>query len=512
MVLKYNPIIYGKNDLERICSIDVKDNNIFIYTEDSDGTLHEIVKPNKYWILCSYKVDETWVKMNGNLYYQWGKQFCTYKEYKDFTTNNLMIRTHFFSVYNPVEALMIKDGYTYYKGLKSPKEVSTLSFDIETTSLNPNDDNAKVLLISNTFRCNGVIQKQLFCYDDYPTQRKMIQDWSNWVREVDPSIMLGHNINSFDLPYIDTIIRKEKGRLLLGRDKTQLQISDYESKFRVDGSRDLHYHKCKIFGREIVDTMFLAIRYDIARKYQSYGLKNIIKDEALIKKDRTFYDASQIRFKYEDKEEWKKIKEYCIDDSDDALALFDLMSPSYFVLSQSIPKSFQLVLESASGSQINSMMVRAYLQEAHSVPKANEPEQFQGAISLAIPGSYKNVLSLDVASLYPSLMLEYDIFSKEKDPKNHCKELLEYFTDKRLEAKKLYKETKDEYYNYIQNSAKIFINSVYGFLGSPGLNFNDPRGAARVTELGRMTLTKGIEIMTGMKYTEWEKINLKESA
>lgn len=510
--MNYNPVIYGKNNLERICSIDVKDDKIFIYTEDPDGTVHELVKPHKYWILSSYKVDETWVKMNGNLYYQWGKQFSTYKEYKDFTQNNLMIRTHFFQVYNPIEALMIKDGYTYFKGMKTPKEVSTLSFDIETTSLNPEDDNAKVLLISNTFRCNGIVQKQLFSYDNYPTQRKMIQDWANWVREVDPSILLGHNINHFDLPYLDTVIRKEKGRLLLGRDKSQLDISSYESKFRVDGSRDLHYHKCKVFGREIVDTMFLAIRYDIGRKYQSYGLKSIIKDEGLEKKDRTFYDANQIRFNYENPDEWEKIKAYCEDDSLDALALFDLMVPSFFILANSIPKSFQGILESASGSQINSMMLRNYIQEAHSIPKADEPEKFQGAISLAIPGKYSNILSLDVASLYPSLMLQYNVFSKSKDPKEYCKELLEYFTNKRLEAKKLYKDTKDEYYNYIQNSAKIFINSVYGFLGAPGLNFNDPKGASTVTRLGRETLQKGIEIMTNMKYTDWERENIKEVA
>ena len=510
--MNYNSLIYGKNDLERICSIDIKDDCVFIYTEDPDGTVHEIVKSHKYWVLCSYKIDETWVKMNGDLYYQWGKQFSTYKEYRDFTQNNLMIRTHFFQVYNPIEALMIKDGYTYFKGMKTPKEVSTLSFDIETTSLNPEDDNAKVLLISNTFRVNGIIQKQLFSYDNYPTQRKMIQDWANWVREKDPSILLGHNINHFDLPYLDTIIRKEKGRLLLGRDKSQLDISDYESKFRVDGSRDLHYHKCKIFGREIVDTMFLAIRYDIGRKYQSYGLKSIIKDEGLEKKDRTFYDTNKIRFNYEKPDEWEKIKEYCEDDSLDALALFDLMSPSYFILANSIPKSFQGILESASGSQINSMMLRNYIQEVHSIPQASEPEKFEGAISLAIPGIYKNVLSLDVASLYPSIMLEHSIFPKKKDPKGYLREILEFFTKQRLEAKKIFKETNDSYYDYLQGTAKIFINSMYGALGAPGLQFNGPREAAKVTELGRSILKKAIEIMTNMNYTDWERENIKEVA
>jgi len=62
------------------------------------------------------------------------------------------------------------------------------------------------------------------------------------------------------------------------------------------------------------------------------------------------------------------------------------MSPAIFYFTQLIPKSFQSVVESASGAQLNSLMVRSYMQQGHSIPKATEGADFEGAISFGIPG------------------------------------------------------------------------------------------------------------------------------
>ena len=214
------------------------------------------------------------------------------------------------------------------------------------------------------------------------------------------------------------IAEKENTALLLGRNDSKVTFDKYESQFRKESNQFIKYHKVHIYGREVVDTLFLSIKHDIAtRKYSSYGLKNIIKQEGLEKPNRTFYDASQIRFNYTDKKEWQKIKDYCRDDSDDALALYDLMIRPFFYMTQSIPKSFQSVIESASGSQLNSMMVRSYLQEAHSIPKAHSQEVFEGAISFGNPGIYTNVFKIDISSLYPSIILQYEVYDSDKDPK-----------------------------------------------------------------------------------------------
>lgn len=488
----YNKLIHGKNNKERIVSIEPLDSSAEIFTEEADGTVKSEFVPNKYWILSNtevYSQSYKWSKLKGNLYYKYGTQFDDRDEYERARKTLRPFDTY--SIYNAKEALMIKDGYTHFKGMKV-KDVSVLSFDIESTGLNPDAPDAKVLLISNTFRKGDKVEKRLFAYDSYSTVGDFINAWCAWVRDVNPTIMVGHNIFSFDLPYLYTCARNANINLRLGRNDSNIRFEPFESKKRKDQTQDLHYRRAHIYGREIVDTLFLAIDYDIAtKKYESYGLKKIIEQEGLEKKDRVFYDSSKIRFNYKNKEEWIKIKAYCMDDADDSLALYDLMAPSFFYTAQNIPKSYQSVCYSATGSKINSIMCRAYLQDGYSLPKASPSNDFEGAISIGNPGIYTNVFKIDVASLYPSIMIQYEIYDKEKDPQAYFKQLVSTFTELRLDYKKKAKE--DKYYDDLQGAYKIFINSCYGFLGTTGLNFNSPVNAAFITSTGRNILNRSIE-------------------
>ena len=490
-----NQLIYGKNQIVNIVSVEPNEDTATLFVQENSGEIGTIEVPNRYWLLCNKNLDGSFTKLNGNLYYSWGKQF---KKRSDlFLFKKQYPKEDFYSVTDPKESLMIKDGYTYFKGMK-PSDVSILSFDIETTGINPEDIEAKVLLISNTYRSNGVTKRKLFSYSDYSSCVEMLLEWANWVREINPSIICGHNIYSFDLKYIATILLKNKKTLNLGRDGSALRFETYESKMRIDGTRDLHYNRVRCYGRELIDTMFLSYKYDIGRKYESYGLKKIISQEGLESKDRVFYDASQIRFKYKDPNEWEKIKDYCLHDADDALKLYDLMIPPFFYMTQSVPKSFQSMIESASGSQINSVMVRSYLQEKHSIPKASTTVEYEGAISFGNPGIYRNVFKVDVASLYPSIMIEYKVHSPQKDPNKNFLNLVQTFTERRLYHKSLAKT--DKYHDDMQAAFKIFINSCYGFLGSTGLNFNMPEGAAFITRTGREILSKSIEWAQAKRY------------
>lgn len=488
-------LIYGKNNIDRIVSIEAKEDNLYVFAEDREHNISVHIQPNRYWVLCNTNLDSTFFRLEGQLHYKWGKQFKKRSEFIEFKNQNR--KFDLYSIYDPKESAMVKDGYTYFKGMK-PQDVSILSFDIETTGLNPEANDASVLLISNTLRVGTTTIKKLFAYSDYPSDVDMIIDWMTWVREENPSIICGHNIYSFDLNYLSKYLQINDYDLYLGRDGSPIRFEPYESKFRVDGTRDLHYHKVRCYGRELVDTMFLAYKYDIGRKYESYGLKKIIAQENLEAKDRVFYDAAQIRHKYKDANEWELIKEYCLHDADDALKLFDLMSPPFFYMTQSVPKSFQSMIESASGSQINSMMVRSYLQERHSIPKASATVEYEGAISFGNPGVYRNVFKVDVASLYPSIMIEYKVHSSEKDPNKNFLTLVQTFTERRLHHKSLAKT--DKYHDDMQAAFKIFINSCYGFLGSTGLNFNMPEGAAFITKTGRDILSTSIDWANSKNY------------
>jgi DNA polymerase I len=492
-----NELLFGKHPQKKIVGLEIDNQTCELFVQNDLGEVTSQVINNKFWLLTD-KPHGKYIRLHGNLHYKFAQIFTDRQEFMKTKAQYRMKNIDFYQISNHKEALMAKLGITYFKELNF-KDVSVLSFDIETTGLDLNDQ-SKVLLISNTFRdSNGKITRRLFSYDEH---ENIFEAWSLWVRTINPSVLIAHNGSSFDLPYMHFCANQMGSSLDIGRDGSALQFDSWESKFRKDQSQSFGYKKPRIYGREFIDTLFLSVKYDISKKYESYRLKTIIAQEGLEKVGRAFYDASLIRVNYKIPEEWKKIKLYCIDDSDDSLALYDLMGPSFFYLAQSVSKPFQLVNESATGSMINNIMVRAYLQDKHSIPKADTVHRFKGAISFGRPGIYRNTLKWDVASLYPSIMVEYKIHSKIKDPKGYFLTLVKTLREQRLLNKKIAKETDSKYHNDLQESQKITINSCYGFLGTNGLNFNYPLGAEEITRLGRDILKTAILKMTGEEYIE----------
>lgn len=481
-------LIYGRDKTERIVSCEVLDGNVLLFIQKEDGTIEQKALPSSHYILAHEKLDGYFEKLEGNLHYNWCRKFKSLDDFNKFRA--IYRKKDIYTVKNEKEAAMLTRGFTYFKGMKL-KDLSVLAFDIESTGLEHNSD-SKVLIIANTLRIGDKLTRKMFCYDDYKSCGEMIDAWATWVREANPSVMLGHNIYMYDLPYINYCANKDGYDLKLGRDGSELVFDSYTSKFRKDGSQFYDYTKCHVFGREIVDTFFLSIKYDTARKYPNYKLKDIIEFEKLQKKNRQFYDAAKIRDNYTVPEEWTKIKKYAKDDGDDALALFDLMCPSYFYMSQSVPMPFENIINKATGSQLNAILLRSYLQKFHSIPKADEKIEYEGAISFGKPGVYHNASKVDVASLYPSIIRQYRVFDKNKDPEENFLKVIEYFTDERLKNKQKAQETNDKYYKDLSESGKIFANSGYGLLGAK-LNFNSPEKAAFITAKGREILQKSIK-------------------
>lgn len=500
-------LIFGKGTIDKIVSIEPGDEQVEIFTENEHGEVSSQFVPNAYFILSNYPLNPKAQVLKGDLHYKYGYKYTTRESYVK--AKSYYRDKDIYTVYNPKENFMIRTGHTYFKGMKHT-EPSILSFDIETNGLKM-DGNSKVYMISNSFRKNGKTEKKLFSFDEYKNEGEMLLDWCAWVMDKNPSILVGHNIVSYDLPFLDQCAANNDINLILGRNGSELKFETYPSKFRKDQTQFLEYHKPIVYGREVIDTYFLSIKKDVTeKKYESYGLKYIIKKEGLEQEGRVFYDAGLIRNNIDNPEELVKIKQYCIDDAQDALNLYDKVIPPFFYLTPHIPKSYQAVIESATGSQINSVLVRSYLQQGHSIPKATEIQHFQGAISHGIPGIHKNVLSFDVRSLYPSIMLQYEVHPKGKDPERNFLKMLNYFTEERLNNKKKFKETKDEYFEHLSNSQKIFINSSYGALGASGLNFNSLYDADFVTRKGRDILQIAIQWATGKPYKDWKKENIKE--
>lgn len=502
-----NKLIFGKDQTERVVSLEHKGDDVVLFIQTKAGTIETKTMPATFWFITDKKISAKQDLLTGDQFYKYIGKFPS-QEARDnvikiLKKNNI----DFYRIYSAKEQSLIYNGITYYKGLQ-PKDVSILSFDIESTGLTHNKD-AKVLIISNTFRDHtGTLTRKLFNYDEFENEAQMIDKWCDWVRSINPSIMCGHNILSYDLPYLNYLARQNGTKLKLGRDNSEIGFDQWESKFRKDGSQDLEYTNCHIYGREVVDTMFLAYSYDIGRLFPSYGLKPIINHLGLEKKDRTFIDASQIRNTYKIPEMWKLIKQYAEEDADDSLTLFDLMGPSKFYMTQNVSKSFQGMINSASGSQINNMMVRSYLQDGYSIAKSTEVSNFEGGISLGISGIYDYTLKWDIVSAYPHTIIQFELNDNKKDPDQNFLNMVRYFTKSRIDNKKLSKQTGDQYYEDLQQSMKVIINSFFGACGAPGLNYNSPEIASRITRECRGYIEKAILWSTNKNVDFWRnKVN-----
>lgn len=492
-------LVYGKSDLKGVVGLEVTDDSTEVFVQDSTGSISSVFLPNKFWILSSKNIGGKFARLKGDLHFKYGTQFKDRKTWQK--CRGAWKSDDIYTIWNQEEAMMVKDGVTFYQGL-TPEVVSLLSFDIESTGLDGTADDAKVLLISTTYRDQHTKVNKLFSYTDYKTEGDMLEDFCNYVREKNPSLLIGHNIVTYDFVYLQARADANNVQLILGRNDSPIEFNDYTSEFRLDGTRSLEYKNVKVYGREIVDTYFLSVSFDIAKNFETYGLKALIKQLGFEKDDRQHYDASLIRTNYKNPEEWKKICDYAIADAEDSLKLWDFMGASKFYWAQKVPKPFTELLLGATGSQINSIMVRAYLQDGHSIPKADEVKKYPGAISIGIPGVYKNCLRWDVASLYPSIIIEYEVYDNTKDPNAYFLQLVTTLTKTRLKNKKIAKETGSKYYSDLEQSEKIGINSAYGFMGASGLNFNCLEAADFITAKGREILMKGINWSTGLKDEE----------
>lgn len=486
--------LFGKDQKEKIVNADTKDDLLYLFK--SDGSFE--ILPCVYWVTANTNLDGKFEKLEGNSFYKFKRIFNTEQQLKDFKKR---FYNSLYSITDITEQQLAHYGITLYKNLAF-EDFKWLSFDIETNGTTL-DKESKVLIISNTFYDGISYQRQVFVVDDYPNEKEMIIDWCNSVEELNPPVITGHNIMGFDIPYLNHVAKRNKIELTLGRDRSSIKINSKASRYRVDGSQTWDYKNIRIFGRDIVDGMFLSVKYDVGRNFPSWGLKPIIEYLGLVAEGRQFYDASMIGKNWHIPEEKEKIIEYCQYDGDDSGNLFKMMTPALFYLARSIPKTLQAITNSASGSWLNSILVRSYIQNNESLPKASEPSYVTGGISFGCSGIHNNCLKLDIVSMYPSIMRQWKIFDNQKDPNAIFNKMVEYYTIQRIEHKRLYKETNNKYYDDLQGAEKIAINSLYGLNGTAGLNFNNFKNADMITTLGRLILRATSVWSTGYDVEHW---------
>ena len=154
-----------------------------------------------------------------------------------------------------------------------------------------------------------------------------------------------------------------------------------------------------VFGRHLVDLLTLAeAEIDAKRIEQSFTLTSLAKHfgipigtEKSIPTQRIF-------------EEWNHQPENIINQSlrniRIARDLYDHLSPPLFYLAQMCPFNYRMLTQLSAASRIESLMLREYVRQRHSVPRANDNSR-----SMTIPseifhtGVFSDVMYVELTGI-----------------------------------------------------------------------------------------------------------------
>jgi len=378
---------------------------------------------------------------------------------------------------SPVKQFQVRSGVTLFGELQF-QDAHRLQFDLETTNLRGDRPDARILLIA---ACDNRGGEWMLAGDD---EAALLREFVDLIREQDPDILEGHNLLGFDLPYLEARGRALGVRLTLGRNGSELRFG--AERRCPAGPRAWRYRPARIWGRHCLDTLFAVQRFDVGRgELESYSLKAAARHYGIAEPERIILDSAQMARLA--REESERVREYALQDVRETRALAELTLPTEFYQAQMIPAPYQSVATGGTGEKINSLLVREYLRQGYGAPVGETPRPAPGGYTeVRQTGILQRVVKCDVESLYPSIMLHYGIHP-QTDTLGVFLPMLKTLTGRRLAAKQRMRETADaeqRYWDGIQGSLKILINSFYGYLGA-ALNFNDPAAAAEVTTTGQ---------------------------
>ena len=500
-----NQVLFGWNPTGSIVALELEDDrHIRVFRRVEGKLLSELQEFRPViWLdhsdaLHNFRGEFEVVELSGELVY---RALAVFKSWKDCLSAKKYLSkangkmpseksSSYLFLSDPIHQHLVITGQTCLRGM-ALHDLSRMQIDIETYNSpgyefpNPQRDEDRIIAIALSDSSGW----ETLLWGKELSEREMLESLNRIIQERDPDVIEGHNIFKFDLSYLKA--RADRHRIPLKWGRNGREPSVYNSRLFI-AERTIDYPKWEIYGRHVVDTWILSQFYDISsRELEGLTLKEMAQHFGLASDERTYVEGNQISRVYDDTPE--VLRRYALDDVRETRALSALLIPSYFIQAQIFPYNFQDVVVRGNATKINSLFLREYLRQRHSLPNPpGEAKEFAGGYTAMFKeGVIKNVVHCDVTSLYPSIMLARKV-KPDADVLGVFLPLLQDLRTFRVEAKRLAKRaaSADEqaHYQALQTTFKILINSFYGYLGTSFSNFADFRAAAEITETGQQIL------------------------
>jgi DNA polymerase elongation subunit (family B) len=503
MAFEENTLLFGSDPTQRIVAIELGDTGtVKVYRREKDGTTTTDVEPFHPFVWCDSDVTDLNLeaeKLAGDLRYGWRISVESWKELIALRNGLKSAGRSFFALSDPVQHYLTHTGRTLFKGLAFEElrrlQLEVLSFvggETEIPDASQPADHIMSIALADNSGWEEVIVVDATKIEE--SERAALKRLTAIIKERDPDVIEGHNLFRFDLSYLVARARKAKVKLDWGRSGGFLRSRP--SRLQI-AEKTIDYPKFTVDGRHFVDTFLLAQFYDVGMRSLS-GFERIdvaqhfgLTDETQI----SSLSGHELQRAYLDDSARFRDRALCAVRETRAVA--DLLSPSYFIQAQIFPYNYQDVIVRGNATRINALFLREYFRQRHSIPEMPMVRGFEGGYTaIFFTGVARDVWHCDIASLYPSVMLQFDCFPVT-DQLQIFRHLLTDLRTFRLEAKASMRAARDrpqqQYFHALQNTFKILINSFYGYLGFAQGHFADFEAAARVTQIGRELLQKMID-------------------
>src|SRR6056300_1320383 len=431
-----------------------------------------------------------------------------------------------------------------------PEMIKVFSIDIETATEEgfPNIElaNEEILLITVKDNYNKKIAtfgtreynntrddvKYIRCIDEQQMLKEFIVFWQNNY----PDVLTSWNIYGFDIPYLVNRMNRILGESMTNRLSPWGIIRD--KKIYANGNNIQSYD---FIGISTLDYLDLYKKFTY-KNQESYRLDYIAEVELGENKLTNNFDT----FKDFYTQDWQRFVDYNIHDTELVDRLEDKM------------KLIELVYTLAFESKINfndvyspvrmwDMIIYNYLRDRKIIiptksDESEKPTAFEGAyVKDPLVGQHKWVASFDLNSLYPHLIMQYNIspetltdekisctvdklLNKEvdteyakrrnlsltangwcytKEQQGFMPELMEKMYGDRKKFKRQMLKVEQEYQNdksqkhllkeisrlhNLQMAMKIALNSAYGAMGNQYFRYFDLRMAEGITTSGQLSI------------------------
>src|SRR6266436_6496300 len=508
MEFEKNTLLFGADSTPRIVAIELGETGtVNVYRREIDGSTVADVEPFHPFVWADSDVVDLGVeseKLQGDLNYGWLITVDSWKELIALRNGLKNAGRDFFAFTDPVQHYLTATGRTLFKDLPFEElkrmQIEVLQYVASASSRSAEDhrqdaDATRDHIMSVAVSDNTGWEELIIVDQNNreESERDALRRLTALIKERDPDVIEGHDLFRVHVPLLVARAKKLKTKLDWGRSGGFLRSRP--SRLQI-AEKTIDYPKFTIDGRHFVDTFLLAQFYDVGmRSLTGFERTDVARHFGLCDEEISALTGKELERAYTENNE--KFRRRALCGVRETRAVSELLSPSYFIQAQIFPYNYQDVIVRGNATRINGLFLREYFRQRHGIPELPLPQTFEGGYTdIFFTGVAHNVWHCDVASLYPSIMLQFDCFP-QSDRLEIFRHLLTDLRTFRLETKAAMRAEKEparqHHLQALQNTFKILINSFYGYLGFGQGHFADFDAAARVTQIGRDLLKKMID-------------------